>query len=149
MWMKQLWQSSGVHLRSCSNKVVQNKMRESCAGSQQPAQPLPCAHNSQHRRSTGFYVPDSWCWVPPPSLTGARTVSASLKLSTAIMDAAKLVPVLKSGMYMALALTSATELVPDIRPRSSTGPTLTTMHASLPLCTHLQPHSWAYAHSCH
>ena len=54
---------------------------------------------------------------------------------------AKLVPVLKSGMYMAPALTSATELAPEIRPRSSTGPTLTTMHTSLPLCIHLQPHS--------
>ncbi|KAI4558692.1 hypothetical protein MJT46_013334 [Ovis ammon polii x Ovis aries] len=64
-------------------------------------------------------------WDPPgprdsvtsPAFGGPMTASASLELSTAIMHTAKLALVLKPGADLLPALTSATELVPAIRPR--------------------------------
>ncbi|MXQ83562.1 hypothetical protein E5288_WYG014636 [Bos mutus] len=58
--------------------------------------------------------PDS---VTSPAFGGPMTASASLELSTAIMHTAKLALVLKPGADLLPALTSATELVPAIRPR--------------------------------
>ena len=52
------------------------------------------------------------------SPSGTMTTSASLELSTAIMDAAKSVLVLKPGMYMPPALTQKLNLCAVISPRS-------------------------------
>ena len=74
---------------------------------------------------------------------------ASLELSTANIHAAKLLLVLKPGVYLPPALTSATELVPKIHPRSSHRPCPCLCAYIAVLCIHLQTHSWACAHFWH
>ena len=107
-------------------------MRDNCGRNQQPAQQLNLPTALVTEGPTDLKVSDSWCWVLPPSQTGAMTASASLELSTAIIHAAKLVLVLKPGMHMPPALTQKLNLCLQSSTDPNTGPALATMYTPLP-----------------
>ena len=65
MWVKQLWECPLRKLQQHSSAAsTASKMRQSCAGNQQPAQPPHVPTAPPTEGSTGFKVSDSWCWVP-------------------------------------------------------------------------------------